>query len=135
MLPCAWAIVKFPQSKLQEVDSYGLDIPWAKSWLSKFYVTFKFNQSIFQDKWNNSIQRWDEKLTAMATSSSSSSSKLRRGYSHDIPKRKKEQKSLRLVSNHKDKIFKPVKKKKTHPLGRAINWCIKRIIMYLCIQN
>lgn len=55
----------------------------------------------------------------MATSSSSSSSKLRRGYSHDIPKRKKEQKSLRLVSNHKDKIFKPVKKKKklTHWVG------------------
>lgn len=132
MLPCAWAIVKFPQSKLQEVDSYGIDIPWEKSWLSKFYVTFKFNQSIFQDKWNNSIQRWDEKLTAMATSSSSSSSKLRRGYSHDIPKRKKEQKSLRLVSKN---FQASEKKKKTHPLGRAINWCIQRIIMYLCTQN
>lgn len=50
MLPCALAIIKFPQPKLQEVDSYGIDIPREKSWLSTFDVTFKFNHSIFQDK-------------------------------------------------------------------------------------
>lgn len=52
----------------------------------------------------------------MATSSSSSSSKLRRGYSHDIPKRKKEQKSLRLVSKNFQASEKK-KKKLTHWVG------------------